>query len=205
MKIYDCEQRTPEWYNVRRGKFTASDANAILAMGKGLETLISKKLAEHYSSGAFEEFTGSFTNKHMERGVNFEDKARAIYELETGSKVTQVGFVELNEHVGCSPDGLVGNDGLIEIKNHNDEVFLRLAEDKKIDKKYRDQMQMQMYVTGRQWCDYFGFNPNFSPCYVMIRVHADTSVFERFDEVFPHAIANLEQRKQQLDKYLERI
>jgi putative phage-type endonuclease len=205
MKIYEMEQRSPEWYEVRKAKFTASDANTIMAMGKGLETLITKKLAEYFSTGNFEDFSCRFTNKNIERGVDFEDKARSIYELETGSTVRQVGFVEANDYLGCSPDGLVDDDGLIEIKNHNDEVFLRLCEEHKIEKKYYDQMQMQMYVTGRKWCDYFGFNPNFSPCYVRIRVPADISAFERLDEAMPHAIASFERRKMTLEKYLERI
>lgn len=205
MKIYDFEQRSPEWYEIRKGKFTASDANTILAMGKGVQTLINKKLAEYYSSGNFEEFTATFTNKNIDRGIKFEEQARAIYELETGNKVTEVGFVELSSYVGCSPDGLVNDDGLIEIKNHNDEVFLKLLEDKKIEKKYLDQMQMQLYVTGREWCDYFGFNPNFSPCFVKIRVYPDKDVQLRLREALEEAIRAFDRRKVTIDAILERI
>lgn len=205
MKIYDFEQRSPEWYEIRKAKFTASDANTILAMGKGLQTLVNKKLAEYYSSGNFEEYTTTYTNKNIDRGVKFEEQARSIYELETGQSVKQVGFVEENEYLGCSPDGLVGENGLIEIKNHNDEVFLKLLEDRKIEKKYLDQMQMQMYVTGRKWCDYFGFNPNYSPCFVRIRVNADVETFKSLDEAIKYATTLFINRKNQLDKILERI
>jgi putative phage-type endonuclease len=204
MKEYYMEQRSPEWYEMRKLKLTASDASTILAMGKGLETLIGEKLAEYYSSGNYEEYTDSFTNKHIQRGVEFEEKAKSIYELETGLTVKNVGLVVFNEHIACSPDGLVGDDGLIEIKNHSDKVFLNLLETGKIDKKYYNQIQMQLYVTGRQWCDYFGFNPNFEPCYFKLRIYPDADVFERFNEAFPHAVANMLQRKKAIDELLQK-
>ena len=203
MKIYHMEQRSDEWYQMRKLKFTASDASTILAMGKGLDTLVGEKLAEYYSSGTFEEYTDSFTNKHMQRGVDFEDKAKTIYELETGSKVTSVGLVVMADHVACSPDGLVDDDGLIEIKNHSDKVFLNLLETGKMDKKYYNQIQMQLYVTGRKWCDYFGFNPNFEPCYFKTRIYPDIEVFQRLDEALAYATALLLKRKKIMDNLLK--
>ena len=136
----------------------------------------------------------------MKRGNEFEDKARTIYELETGNTVKQVGFVEIDEHEGASPDGLVGDEGLIEIKNHSDVVFTELALTRKIDPKYVAQMQMQMYVTGRKWCDYFGFNPNFDPCFVLIRVKPDPEAFEKLSEALPYAKNLLKQEKAKLDE-----
>jgi putative phage-type endonuclease len=201
--MFFMEQRSKEWFDMRKLKFTASDASTILAMGKGVETLVGEKLAEYYSSGNYDEYSDNFSNKHIERGVKFENKARSIYQFETGSTVSEVGLVVLNDYVACSPDGLVDSNGLIEIKNHSDKVFLKLLEDKKIDKKYYDQIQMQLYVTGRDWCDYFGFNPNFQPCYYKIRIFPDIEVFEKFDIALPHAINVLKKRKEQLDKLIQ--
>ena len=65
-------------------------------------------------------------------------------------------------------------------------------------------MQMQLYVTGRKWCDYFGFNPNFEPCYFKLRIYPDADVFERFNEAFPHAVANMLQRKKAIDELLQK-
>lgn len=203
MKMFFMEQRSKEWFDMRKLKFTASDASTILAMGKGVETLVGEKLAEYYSSGNYDEYLDNFSNKHIERGIKFENKARSIYQFETGSTVSEVGLVVLNDYVACSPDGLVDSNGLIEIKNHSDKVFLKLLEDKKIDKKYYDQIQMQLYVTGRDWCDYFGFNPNFQPCYYKIRIFPDIEVFEKFDIALPHAINILKKRKEQLDKLIQ--
>ena len=203
LKYHDMEQGTKEWHNIRKLHFTASNASTIIANGKGLQTLIDEMLSEYYSSGKFSEYSDTFVNKQIQRGHDFEDKARKIYELETGNKVKQVGFIELNEHIGVSPDGLVGEDGLVEIKNHSDKVFLKLIETKKIDKKYLDQMQMQMFVSGRSWCDYFAFNPNFNPCFVKIRVKKDIEVFKALTEGLTNGKKQLLQKKKILDKLLE--
>lgn len=196
------EQNSPEWDAIRKMKFTASHANTILAMGKGVETLVNEMLADYYSSGNYEEYSGKYKNEQMQRGHDFEAQARSIYELETGNKVQQVGFVELSEHVGCSPDGLVNDDGLIEIKNHSDIVFLRLVETQKIEKKYIDQMQYQMFVTNRNWCDYFAFNPNFDPCFVKIRVYKDMDYQIKLTEAIPYAEQLLLRKKAVFDRVL---
>ena len=135
--------------------------------------------------------------KMINNGIEY-----GVMQLETGNKVKQVGFVELDEHVGVSPDGLVNDDGLVEIKNPSDKVFFKLVETRKIDKKHLDQMQMQMFVTQRSWCDYFAFNPNFDPCYVKIRVPKDIEVFKQIVEGLQAGKQLLKSKKEQLDKIL---
>lgn len=203
MKIYNMEQGTKEWRDVRKLKFTASHASTIIANGKGLQTLVDEMLAEYYSSGNYPEYTDEYKNYQMKRGNDFEDKARKIYEFETGNKVETVGFIELDDRIGVSPDGLVGEDGLVEIKNHSDKVFLKLAETKKIDKKYLDQMQMQMFVTGRSWCDYFAFNPNFNPSFIKIRVNKDVEVFGQLVDGLRAGRTLLEEKKKIFDELFE--
>ena len=99
--------------------------------------------------------------------------ARQIYELETGYTVKQVGVVLLGEYVCCSPDGLIDDDGLIEIKCMGDKRFYEFVSTGKIDTDYYNQIQMQLYVTRRKWCSLFVFNPNFTPNYIMVRVLPD--------------------------------
>jgi len=180
MKIYeDIKQGTEEWFEVKKGKLTASHATAIMANGKGLKSLVEEIITDLYSSDNYPEFTNRLDNRHITRGNEFESKARTIYELETGNKVKQIGFVELDEYVGASPDGLVGDDGLLEIKNPANKEFMRLALTGKIDSNHLNQMQMQMYVTGREWCHYFVFNPNYEPCFILKKVKADKNEFIR--------------------------
>lgn len=190
IKIYskdEITQGTPEWFAIRDLKLTASKADIIATNGKGLDTLVTELLAGHYSSQQYEEYTGKYKNPAMQRGNDFEPMARMVYEFETGNTVREVGFVQVNDnkYVGCSPDGLVTEnnveDGLIEIKNHDDKVFLELVMTKKVDAKYVKQMQYQMWVTGAKWCDYFGYNPNFKPSYYKERFYPDTELFAKFE------------------------
>lgn len=171
MKIYEeLEQGSEEWLRVRLGKFTASDAQAIATNGRGLETLCLEKAAEILTNQLPEQYS----NEDILRGKELEAEARAAYELKTGSAVRQVGFIETDEMEGCSPDGLVGEDGLVEIKCKNDKNHLLMLLGQKIDSKYEWQMQMQMLVSGRKWCDFISYNPGFADYDLQItRVCAD--------------------------------
>jgi len=200
MKIIECEQRSPEWHKARDLKLTASNATAIMSAGKGLETLCNDILIKHYSSGAYEDFVNDPFTRHMQRGVEFENKARVIYELSTGNKVKQVGFVEFDEYSGCSPDGLIGDYGMLEIKNLSDKAFVDLAVTGKVDSSHRNQIQMQLYLTGRHWCDYFAFNPNFDPCYICVRFKPEADSFERIKHGINCGKKIIESKKERLDK-----
>ncbi len=169
MIIHNFEQGTPEWFAVRLGKLTASNAQAIASNGAGLDTLVFEKVAE-LMTGKMKE---SYTNVDIERGNELEKMARNSYELETGIIVTQVGFVEQDEFVGCSPDGLIAEDGLQEIKCKNDANFARFLYDKKIDTEHMWQMQMQLSITGRKYVDYSLFNPNFPKPLIITKVLRD--------------------------------
>jgi putative phage-type endonuclease len=191
MKIHNIEQRTEEWFAIKKGKLGASHAQAIATAGKGLETYIIELMAEYYSIAPKE----SYTNEHMERGNELEAQARAIYELETGNEVEEVGFIELDEYVGCSPDGMVGEDGLIEIKCPSDKVYLQYLLDDKIDSGYMWQMQMQMLICDRKWCDYVCYNPNFEKSIVIARVKLDGESIDKLSKGFDIAVQRIEEIK----------
>ena len=169
MKIYNFQQNTPEWYSIRLGKLTASQAQAIGNCDKGLETLCWEKAAEIIIGSIPEQIE----NEDIQRGHDLEDEARGVYCLYTGNIVKQVGFVEYDEFIGCSPDGLIETDGLVEIKCKNNVNHLKLMVNKKPDSKYIWQMQMQMLLTSRNWCDFVSYNPNFKKDLIIIRVFAD--------------------------------
>lgn len=193
MKIHNCQQGTEEWLACRLGKLTASVAQTIATAGKGLETLCLEKTAE-ILTGKMEE---TFKSDAMIRGNELEAEARAIYELETGKTVNQIGFYEDNEFVGVSPDGLVGEDGLVEIKCFGAKHYTEYLLNGKIDPKYYAQMQMQMLVTNRQWCDYVVYNPDFKNCIQIKRVIPD---FEVMDKISNGLIIGCEMIKRNLEK-----
>ena len=171
------EQGTEEWFKIRKGKMTASHATAIATCGKGLETYIFEMMAEYYSSGEKD----SYSNKHLERGNELEPQARSIYELEKGVTVKQVGFIEHNDYVGGSPDGLVNEDGLLEIKCPDDKGFFNvlMKGEREISTGYEWQCQHNMLVSGRKWCDIMLYNPNYSQSYFIYRFYADEDKFKK--------------------------
>jgi len=169
MKVYNFPQYSKEWWDIRRLKLTASHAQAIAANGKGLQTYVRSLVRDELSSADKEHYS----NKSMERGLELEPSAAMAYEFETGITTQEVGFVVLNRSVGCSPDRLAGQNGLVEIKCPEDKVYFDYLLDRKIDTKYEWQMHMQMYICYRQWCDYVVYNPNFKKDLIIKRVYWD--------------------------------
>jgi putative phage-type endonuclease len=169
MKIYNIQQGTQEWFDIRKLKMTGSKAQAIGNNSKGLETYIYELVADYYSSQEKEQYT----NEDLERGNELEEQARGVYELETGNKTEQVGFIELDEFTGVSPDGLVGKDGGLEIKCLNDKRYFKELMSDKRTTDYDWQIQMCLYVTGRKWWDLVIYNPNFKQNIIIYRIESD--------------------------------
>jgi len=155
-------QRTDEWFAVRLGKVTASRMADVLSKGKSGESasrrnyrieLVAQRLTNQPSE--------PFTNAAMEWGAATEPLARVAYELKHNRDVIDIAFVEhpTIEWFGCSPDGLVGENGLIEIKCPNTTTHLDWMEDGKAPSKHIPQMMAQMACTGRQWCDFVSYDP----------------------------------------------
>ena len=158
----EIEQRSEAWFRARLGKVTASAVADVLAKTK---TGVSASRCNYLIKLAIQRVTGqieeSYTNEAMQWGIDNEDQARVAYEVASGNFVDQVGFVdhEIIDWFGCSPDGLVNNDGLVEIKCPNSATHWEYFKTKEVPKKYFIQMQAQMSCTGRKWCDFVSFDP----------------------------------------------
>jgi putative phage-type endonuclease len=180
------EQGTPEWQALRIGKLTASRVADMLATVKTGESMSRKNLRADLIA---ERLTGnkndSYTNSSMNWGVETEPQARIAYEVFSDTLVDQIAFVDHKTipNFGCSPDGLVDEDGLIEIKCPNTSTHLEYLETRKPPTKYMTQMMSQMSVTGRKWCDFVSFDPRLPDGLKLLVVR-----IERDDE----AIAKLE-------------
>lgn len=179
MKIYEGEQKTEDWHKLRLGKFTGSDFHIYYGKSKKRDDGIYTKTAERITKTRSDSAT--FSNKHMERGNLLESEAIAIYELEKGVEVKQVSFIELDDKVGCSPDGLVEKDGMIEIKSRDNHIFLKefITGKKAIPPSVITQMQFNMYVAERKWCDYICYNPNFTKSLYVERIDRDEEAIEK--------------------------
>jgi len=176
MKIHNLEQGTEEWFNCRKGKMTASNAHTISVAGKGLETYIKTVVADMFASEKEE----GYQSKAMERGTILEEQARSIYELLYGVNIEKVGFIEHSEFIGCSPDGLINDDGGIEIKCiNNKDYFQLLLGTEKPDPSYVSQVQMCLMITGRKWWDLVFYNPNFKQSTYIERLVPDLEFIEK--------------------------
>lgn len=156
------EQRSDEWFANRAGKVTASAVYKVLARTK---TGWGADRANYMADLVTERLTGvrasSFTNSAMQWGVDQEANAREAYAHLIGEAPVEIGFVDhpAIEMAGASPDGLVGFDGLVEIKCPNSATHIATLRGASIDRKYLLQMQFQMACTGREWCDFASFDP----------------------------------------------
>lgn len=179
------EQRTDMWDEARRGKFTASECHRLTTETNDPDEAVSKGAMTYIVECALEEFTGepgpSYDGEATTWGIENEPLARHWYEKATGSTVKEVGFIEYDlfpGHAGGSPDGLVDDDGCIEIKCPKNQVIhiLYMLFAGKLKKKYKAhywQCQMNMAVTGRKWCDFISFDPRLNSSLGLIIVRID--------------------------------
>lgn len=155
------EQGSPEWFEQRRGKVTASRIADIMAKTKsGYSTSRQNYLMQLLCERLTGKVEESFKSSAMQRGNDLEPEARNWYQLETGEIVEQISFIDHPniDDAGASPDGLVGNEGLIEIKCPNTATHIETLRSKKPSDRYYKQMQWQMACTGRKWCDFVSFD-----------------------------------------------
>ena len=156
------EQGTEEWKMARLGHVSASNLDAVMAKVKTGE---SKTRLDYKIRVATEQITNaiqdSYSNQYMEWGIEQEPFARMAYEARAEAFVEKTGFWKHPEikWFGCSPDGLVGDDGLIEIKCPKSTTHVKYLLDNKLPEDYYWQVHGQMLVTGRKWVDFISFDP----------------------------------------------
>lgn len=154
-------QGSPEWLSLRLGKITASKISDLMAKTK---TGTAASRGNYIAQLTAERLTGivqeSYKNLAMEHGTETEAEAREFYESETYNKVEQVGFINHPEieMSGCSPDGLIGLDGGLEIKCPNTATHINTLLTGKIPLKYIYQIQWCMECSGRKWWDYISYD-----------------------------------------------
>ena len=169
MKIHNCEQGSPEWFAVKCGKISASHFGDVLCKGAGRRQHMLRVLSERMSG----ETHPAFCNGAMDKGSELEPQAREYYSQLFG-EVQQVGFVELNDYVGCSPDGLIGYEGGQEIKCPFPSTHIDYILKNKLPAIYVPQVQGSLWVTGCTWWDFISYCPKIKDRpYWHIRVERD--------------------------------
>jgi len=196
------EQRTDEWFRARAGKVTASRVADIIAKTKsGYSTTRDNYMAELICQRLTGTVGESYQNAAMAWGTNTEPFARAAYVSAKGTGVEEIGFVPhpTIEKAGASPDGLIGEDGLIEIKCPMTNTHMNMILEQEIPTKYHVQMQWQMACTGRQWCDFVSFDPRM-PEHMQLYIHQVKRDQKMIDNLEAEVIKFLKEMDDKIEK-----
>ena len=199
------EQRSEEWFAARCGKVTASRVADIIAKTKtGYSASRENYLAQLVCERMTQKPAESYSNTAMQWGTDQEPFARAAYEAAKDVLVQEVGFVVHPNIVGAgaSPDGLVGEFGLVEIKCPNTATHIQTLLDQKVPDKYNIQMQWQMACTGRQWCDFASFDPRMEEGLQLFikRVEYHTLYVAELEKEVINFLMDVEDKIQKLNK-----
>jgi len=166
--IKDIDQGTEEWLAMRIGWITASRFKDVKAGGAGKTRLsYMYQLAAEALTDSREE---GYTSEYMQWGTETEPQARSMYEFSTNNDVEQIAFIKLGgeNKIGCSPDGLISNDGMVEFKCPKTTTQIETFLSGKMPTGHAAQVQGQLWVAQREWCDFVSFDP---------RIDGDASFF----------------------------
>ena len=199
------EQRTDSWFQARIGKVTASKVADVIAKTK---TGYSATRDNYMAQLVCERLTGQkgegFSNAAIQHGIDTEPLARAAYEALRDILVDEVGFIPhpTIEMAGASPDGLVNDDGLVEIKCPNTNTHIETLLSQTVPSKYNTQMQFQMACTGRKWCDFVSFDNRLPEMFQLFvtRVPRDEVFIRLIESEIVQFIAELDDKINKLMK-----
>jgi putative phage-type endonuclease len=197
MIILTDEQGSPEWLASRLGRPSASNfGRLVTGSGKpssSAESYINEMIAERLT-GRSKPF---YTNEHMERGNALEPEAREAYEFITDFEVVETGFIlHDSEEFGCSPDGLVANDGGLEVKCPSDSVHVSYLRAGKVPAKYYQQVQGCLWITGREWWDFMSYHPEMP--HLLVRAHRNEKYIEAMAEQVEAAVETIVKETERL-------
>ena len=198
-------QGSPEWHQARLGKVTASRIRDVAAKIKtGWGASRAKYMGELIAESLTHEPTPSYINAAMQHGTDTEPQAAAAYAFYTDAELELVGFVDHPkiDQAGCSPDRLIGKDGLVEIKCPQTSTHIDTLLGSSIPKKYIDQMQWQMACTKRKWCDFVSFDPRMPPETQLFiqRVERDKERIKDLEEMVVDFLAEMNEKIDRLTK-----
>ena len=181
IEVFSCKQNSPDWYAVRAGIPTASEFATILTKGRGgnpskVRHTYMLKLAGEILTG---EPMDNFSNHHMERGKALEPEARNLYAMIHDCEPEQVGFIR-NGSKGCSPDSLIGEKGMVEIKTKLPHLMIDVLLHEELPKEHKAQCQGQLWVAEREWVDFVCYWPSL-PLFIK-REHRDEEYIKTLSE-----------------------
>ena len=191
-----CDQGTEMWVNARLGIPTASEFSRIVTPTGRLSAQREAYASELITEWVTGEPWNDFQSDWMKRGHEIEPLARACYSLEKNREVRQVGFVYRDERrmVGCSPDGMIDPDGVGEFKCPSKREHMYHLLSNELPLKHAPQCQGQIWVSGREYCEYMSFYPGLPSLHVTVL--PDPMIQAAYDQHIPQFIEELEQLRE---------
>lgn len=200
LEVFDCEQGSPEWFELHKGIPTSSNFSLVMASGKGGEPSVTRtrymyQLAATIITDKFP--VESFSNEHTERGHAMEPDARRLYAFMTDTEPKQIGFSR-NGRTGCSPDAVIGEKGLLEIKTKLPHLMIETMLKDEFPAVHKAQCQGALWIMGREWIDLVVYWPDFPPFikratrdepYISKMADAIDAFNEELDEVVAKVLA----------------
>lgn len=172
MKIIEGKQYTPEWWAARRGVPSASEFSSIITAVKGELSKSALDYACQLIADRFDPKYGEiegFVSAAMKNGSQLEPEARAWYEMQHDCDIRQVCLCVTDDGKACcSPDGLVGDDGVLELKSPTHKTHVRWLLDGTLPDDYKQQVHGQLVVTGRAWAEFMSYVPGLPPMLVRV-------------------------------------
>jgi hypothetical protein len=201
--VFDHEQGSKEWLDSRLGKATASCFNQIMTtkqLKRSKSDYVYLLAAEKLTG---EEQTEQFSNAHTERGNYFENEAIPHYEFVSDLSVESVGFCQPHKKsaYGCSPDGLIGSDGGIEIKSPALKKHLQYLKEAKVPDEYLHQVYGCLFVTGRDWWDFMSYHKDCKE--LIVRVTSDDDGYKKWAKAFDPILSDFLQERDEVIKLAE--
>jgi len=196
-KFIDVIQGTDEWFELRKGKFTASIIKDLFmaTTTKGYENAIYKVVFERLSG---ERVESEFKSPYMQRGNDLEEQAREHYQMMTFNKVNNGGFYELNEFVGASPDGNIEQDGILEVKCPAYNTMIKYLLKKELPSEYKYQVHSQLLICDKAYCDFFAYHPSLES--FVLRVERDETICKEINKKLKESILKVNSIIKELKK-----
>lgn len=183
MRIIECIQKSPEWWRARKGVPTASAFNCIVTPAKFAQSAQRESYACRLVAEQFDKFysiSPEFKTMAMEEGNQLEPEARKYIEFYRGYKVEEVGFcLDDDERFGCSPDGLIGDDGCLELKCPQPATHVRYLDKGGLPDDYAPQCHGHLIVTGRSYVDFMSYAPGLPPHLVRVEPNEKTEILRK--------------------------
>lgn len=209
--ILDCDQRSDEWRRARVGRVTGSRAGDVLAMLKNGSEAAARR--DYRLQLVTERLVGEpqdselFVNDDMRRGLELEADAFAAYEALTGQLATRVGFIAHNTlMIGASPDGLIDDNGILELKVPRSATHLRYIRANVMPTDHLPQLLHNLYVTGARYADFMSFDPRFpAPLQTFyVRIERQEDQIRDYERKLLAFLAEIEAEVEEVQQLMDR-